>query len=99
MHTLRFINKDIFTGLAQEAVLTAIQKGQPVPKTLDEAEELLLTVMSETELNRLGKIPGIDEAINRLTMWMMTDDITREWFSGCELAQILEEARRNACFG
>jgi len=91
---LRFINANIFIGLAHEAVLGYIMAGKRCPQTMDEVETLMLTVMDRKELERLGKIPGIEEAMTQITIWMMADEPTRSWFADCELGQMFEDAKR-----
>ena len=87
----RFINANIFVGLAQEAVLGYIKEGKAAPTTWEGVEQMLLTVMDEKELARLDRMPRIDEANTMLMLWLVENETTKPWFEASPLGELLKE--------
>ena len=88
---LRFINADVFVGLAREAVLGYIKAGKPAPTTWKGVEEMLLTVMDEKEFKRLDRMPRLDEANTMLALWLMENETTKNWFAASPLGEFLKD--------
>lgn len=92
----RFINKSILIGLGREAVCNYILQGKPAPNSDAELHEFLLTILTEREIEIYGKVSWLDEAVQEVTLWMLSAEPMRSWYGSCELGKFIIDAQNEA---